>query len=258
MATVAPARTASTISDNRFFMGVALAMALVIIAGFSMQFVMGRSTLAAPPLVHLHSLAFMGWVLLFVTQARLATAGPLALHRKLGWIAAGWVVLLVVMGLAITAHVAMAGTAPFFFRPQYFFIANPLTLACFALLTASAIHLRRLSDWHKRLHICGMASIIGPGFGRLLPMPLMGPHAFDIAVLAGLMFPLAGMVRDLRREGKVHPAWLWGTLAIVAIIPLAHLVAYSPVGDAIYASVTDGQPGANVPGLEFPSPPPGM
>ena len=49
MATIAPAHTASTISDNRFFMGVALAMALVIIAGFSMQFVMGRSTLAAPP-----------------------------------------------------------------------------------------------------------------------------------------------------------------------------------------------------------------
>ena len=258
MANVTPARTASTISDNRFFMGVALAMALVIVAGFSMQFVMSRSTFAAPPLVHLHGLAFMGWVLLFVTQARLATAGPLMLHRKLGWIAAGWVVLLVVMGLAITAYVAMAGTAPFFFRPQYFLIANPLTLACFALLTASAIHLRRRSDWHKRLHICGMASIIGPGFGRLLPMPLMGPHAFDIAVLAGLMFPLAGMARDLRREGRVHPAWLWGTLAIVAIIPLAHLVAYSPVGEAIYASVTDGNPGANIPGLEFAPPPPGM
>ena len=258
MATIAPARTASTISDNRFFIGVALAMAVVIVAGFSMQFVMGRSTFAAPPLVHLHGLVFMGWVLLFVTQAHLATAGPLALHRKLGWIAAGWVVLLVVMGLAITAHVVMAGTVPFFFRPQYFLIANPLTLACFALLTASAIHLRRRSDWHKRLHICGMASIIGPGFGRLLPMPLMGPHAFDIAVLVGLMFPFAGMVRDLRREGRVHPAWLWGTLAIVAIIPLAHLVAYSPVGDAIYAGVTAGQPGANIPGLEFAPPPPGM
>ena len=89
-------------------------------------------------------------------------------------------------------------------------------------------------------------------------MPLMGQHAFDIALVAGLMFPLAGMVRDLRREGRVHPAWLWGILAIVAIIPLAHLVAYSPVGDAIYASVTDGQPGANVPGLEFPPLLPGM
>ena len=120
MVTIAPAHTASTISDNRFFMGVALAMALVIIAGFSMHVVMGRSTFAAPPLVHLHGLAFMGWVLLFVTQARRATAGPLALHRKLGWIAAGWVVLLVVMGLAITAHVAWRALRPSFSGPSIF------------------------------------------------------------------------------------------------------------------------------------------
>lgn len=106
--------------------------------------------------------------------------------------------------------------------------------------------------------MCGMAAIIGPGFGRILPMPLLMPHAFDIAVLAGLMFPLAGMARDLRREGRVHPAWLWGTFAILASIALAHLTAYSAVGDAIYAAVTAGHPGANVPGLEFGPPPPGM
>ncbi len=257
MATIAPAAPAE-ISEDRFFMRIAMAMALVIVVGFSLHYVMGRSTFAARPLVHLHGLAFMGWVALFVTQARLATSGPIELHRKLGWVGAGWMVLLIVMGLAITVDVTMRGTAPFFFRPQYFLIANPLSMFCFALITASAIRRRRQTDWHKRLHICGMAAIIGPGFGRILPMPLLVPHSFDIAVLAGLMFPLAGMVRDLRREGRVHPAWLWGTFAILATIPLAHVVAYSPMGDAIYASVTAGHPGANVPGLEFAPPPPGM
>ena len=257
MATIAPAaRTA--VSEDRFFMWTAFAMAFVIVAGFSLHFAMGRSSFGAPLIVHMHGLAFMGWVALFVTQARLATAGPLALHRKLGWIGAGWVVLLVVMGLAITAHVTMQGTAPFFFRPQFFLIANPLTLVVFAALTASAIRLRRQTDWHKRLHICGMAAIIGPGFGRILPMPLLGSYAFDIAVLAGLMFPLAGAVRDLRRDGRVHPAWWWGIAAIVAVLPIAHVIAWSPVGDSIYAAVTAGQPGANVSGVEFGTPPPGM
>lgn len=257
MATIAPAATAA-VSEDRFFMWTALAMAFVIVAGFSLHFAMGRSSFGAPLIVHMHGLAFMGWVALFVTQARLATAGPLALHRKLGWVGAGWVVLLVVMGLAITAHVTRQGTAPFFFRPQYFLVANPLGLACFALLTASAIRMRRQTDWHKRLHICGMAAIIGPGFGRILPMPLMGPNAFDIAVLCGLIFPLAGVVRDLRRDGRVHPAWWWGLGAIIAVLPIAHLIAWSPIGDLIYASVTAGHPGANVPGLEFAPPPPGM
>lgn len=257
MATIASAAPASS-SEDRFFMWTALAMAFVIVAGFSVHAAMGRSSFSAPLLVHLHGLAFMGWVALFVTQARLATAGPLTLHRKLGWIAAGWVLLLVVMGVALTVNVTMEGSAPFFFRPQYFLIANPLTLACFTLLTVSAIRLRRQTDWHKRLHICGMTAIMGPGLGRLLPLPLMGPHAFDIAVLAGLIFPVAGMIRDLRRDSRAHPAWYWGICAIVAVIPVTHLVAYSALGDAIYASVTAGHPGANVPGLEFAPPPPGM
>lgn len=257
MATLAPAAPAGN-SEDRFFMGLALAMALVIVSGFSLHFAMGRSTFAARPLVHLHGLAFMGWVVLFVTQARLATAGPLALHRKLGWIGAGWMLLLIVMGLAITADVTMRGTAPFFFRPQYFLIANPLTMFCFTLLTVSAICLRRQTDWHKRLHICGMAAIIGPGFGRILPMPLLGQYALEIVSLAGLMFPLAGVIRDLRRDGRVHPAWYWGIFAILATLPIAHVIAYSAVGDAIYAWITAGHPGADVPGLEFAPPPPGM
>lgn len=257
MASIAPAAP-SAVSEDRFFMWTAMSMAFVIVAGFSLHFAMGRSSFGAPLIVHLHGLAFMGWVALFVTQARLATAGPIALHRRLGWIGAGWVILLVVMGLAITAHVIRQGSAPFFFRPQFFLIANPLSLFVFAALTTAAIRLRRQSDWHKRLHICGMAAIIGPGFGRILPMPLMGAYAFDIAVLAGLIFPLAGAVRDLRRDGRVHPAWVWGIAAIVAVLPLAHLLAWSPIGDAIYAAVTSGHPGAEVAGLEFAPPPPGM
>lgn len=257
MASVAPSQSTTVVGES-FFRTLAIAMVLTVVAGFSLQFAMGRSTFAARALVHLHGLAFMAWVALFVTQASLATSGSMALHRRLGWIGAGWAGLLVVMGLLISVDVTQRGTAPFFFRPQYFLIGNPLTLLCFVVLTAWAIRLRRRSDWHKRLHICGMTAIMGPAFGRILPMPFIGPHAFDIAVLTALIFPLAGMVRDLLREGRVHPAWYWGTLAIVAVIPLSHAIAYSPVGASIYASVTSGHPGADVPGLEFAPPPPGM
>lgn len=255
MATLAPAAPAAS-SDDRFFMRMAVVIALTIIAGFTIQFAMGRSTLAARPLVHLHGLAFMGWVILFVTQVRLATSGPLSLHRRLGWVAAGWAVLLVVMGFAITIDVARLGKTPFFFLPQYFLIANPLTVLCFALLTASAIRRRRDPDWHKRLHICATIAIIGPGLGRILPMPLMGPYAFDIVVAVSLLFPFVGMFRDLRNDGGVHPAWWRGVIAIALIVPLAHVIANSPVGDFLYAAITTGHPGAAMPPWEFGPPPP--
>ena len=257
MTTLAPAHQQTATAD-RFFRTLAIAMALTIVAGFSIHYLMGRSTFAARPLVHLHALAFMGWVALFVTQSWLATRGPIALHRKLGWIGAGWIILLIVMGVWITADRVMLGTTPFFFRPQYFLIANPLGVLCFALLAYSAIRLRKQTDWHMRLHICAMAAITGPAFGRLLPMPLLIPHAYDIAVLAGLVFPLVGMIRDWRRDGRVHPAWWAGILAILATLPVAHLIVYSPVGNAMYAAVTAGHPGADVSGLEFAPPPPGM
>lgn len=257
MATLAP-EPYRTDTDNSFFRTIATVMGLTVVAGFSMNIVMGLSTFSARPLVHVHGVAFMAWVAIFVTQAWLGTRGPVSLHRRLGWIGAGWVAVLVVMGCWISIDVTQRGIAPFFFRPQYFLIANPLGIFSFAVLAWSAIRLRKKSDWHMRLQICAMASITGPAFGRLLPMPLLIPHAFDIAVVAGLIFPVAGMVRDLRRDGRVHPAWWWGILAVLSALLLAHLIAYSPVGDSIYAAVTAGHTGANVPGLEFPPPPPGM
>jgi len=62
---------------------------------------------------------------------------------------------------------------------------------------------------------------------------------------------------DIRRGGRVHPAWKWGIAAIVGSFVLTQAVTYSPVGMAIYDAVTDESPGAAVPPLEFQPPPEG-
>ena len=53
-----------------------------MVAGFSLQLAMGRSTFAAPLRVHVHAVLFMGWVAIMLTQSQLAMRGPLALHRR--------------------------------------------------------------------------------------------------------------------------------------------------------------------------------
>lgn len=255
MATAASAHPVGVTRDGRFFVIMALLMALVLVAGFSLQFLAGRSSFDAPILTHAHGVIFFGWVLLLVTQTLLASRGSIGLHRTLGWIGAGWVTAMVTAGVAVVTVKTQAGLTPFFFQPQHFLIVNPMTLFAFAGFTAAAIVNRRRTDWHSRLHLAAMTMILGPGFGRLLPMPLMIPWGFQIAALVGLVFPIAGMIRDQRVEGRVHPAWWWGVAGLVGTLLLGELIVYSPIGDAIYAAVTAGHPGASAAPLDFAPPP---
>lgn len=243
-------------TSNRFWLASAAAMALVIVAGFGMQFLAGRSSFSARALVHVHGIVFMGWVAIFAVQAWAATSGPIALHRRVGRLAILWLPLMAIMGTWITIDVVQRGITPFFFKPQHFLVGNPLSLLVFLSLVGAALALRKRTDWHMRLQISAMAALLGPGFGRLLPMPLMIPWSFEIAGLLGLIFPAAGALRDWRRDGRVHPAWWWGMVAIAAVVPLAQIIATSSLGDAIYVATVARHPGATVPGMAYPPPPP--
>ena len=241
--------------DERFFLGVAISMTLVIIAGFSTQVAMGRSTFYSPPLVHAHAIMFMGWVTIYLFQNILVARHKIALHRRLGWVAAGWILPMIVLGFAVTLAMVRRGQVPFFFQPLHFLVFDPLSLVTFAGLTGSAIVMRHKTDWHRRLHLCGMAMLMGPGFGRLLPLPLLEPWAWEATFAAGLIFPVAGVVWDLRRTARVHPAWAWGVLTMVTAFFAIEGISYSRVGQALYRGVTTNSPGAIVPPLQFAPPP---
>jgi len=241
-------------SDDRFFLNTALLMAAIIVAGFSVQLAMGRSSFASPLRVHLHAVVMFGWVVIFVAQTALVSSGSLALHRRLGWIGAAWVVAMVVMGFVVTIAIVRNGNVPFFFTPVQFLVFDPVSLLTFAGLTAAAIVNRRRTDWHRRLHLCGTAMLLGPAFGRLMPMPLLAPYAFEATVVAILLFMLGVMLAD-RRDGRVHPAWAWGIGALFASTLFTEAVAFGPLGRPLYDAVAAGSRGATVDPYAFAPPP---
>lgn len=257
MATLAENPRAPIASDDRFFLRAAFAMALVIVAGFSLQLAMGRSTFASPPLVHAHALVFMGWMTLYVLQNIFVARGNGALHRRLGWIGSGWIFAMLILGCAVTVAMARRGQVPFFFRPLHFLVFDPVTLIAFAGLVIAAIRLRRRTGWHRRLHFCGTSLLLAPGFGRLLPMPLLQPWAFEATFAALMIFPVVGVLSDIRRSGHVHPAWRWGIGVMIGSLLLTEAITYSTIGTTLYDVITNGSPGADIPPLEFPSPPDG-
>jgi hypothetical protein len=256
MASIAQPVPVTSSNDDRFFVRGAILMAIIIVAGFSFQYLMGRSTFMAPPLVHAHAFIFMGWVAIYLTQNLLIGAGRVDIHRKLGWIAVGWIVPMVLLGCLVTLAMVRRGQVPFFFRPLQFLVFDPVMVFTFAGLTLAAVTQRRRTDWHRRLHFCAMALLLGPAFGRLLPMPLLQPWAWEAIFVVSLIFPLVGVLADIRRTGRAHPAWRYGIAALLASFVLTEALTYSPVGTALYRVVTDGSPGASVPALEF-APPPG-
>ena len=151
-----PARAA------RFFLPAAIAIAIVIVAGFSVQLAMGRSSFSSPLLVHAHAVVFMGWVALYLLQNIFATTGSMTLHRRLGWIGAVWIAPMVMLGCMVTVAMVRRGHVPFFFQPAHFLIFDPLAVFTFAGLAASAILLRRQTEWHRRpdRHFCSAKSLI--------------------------------------------------------------------------------------------------
>jgi hypothetical protein len=257
MATVAQKPLATAVGDERFFLRGAIVMTAVIIAGFSLQLAMGRSTFASPLRVHAHAVVFMGWVAIYLVQNIFVATDRMALHRRLGWIAAVWMVPMVVLGCVVTVTMVRLGHVPFFFRPLQFLIFDPVAVFTFAGLTTAAILLRRRTEWHRRLHFCGMTILLGPAFGRLLPLPLLQPWAWEAAYAATILFPVVGAWTDMRRSGRVHPAWRWGIGTIIASFVLVEAITYSAIGAAIYQRVTEGSPGAAVPPLDFAPPPAG-
>lgn len=257
MATLAQPPLASSAGDERFFLRSAIIMAAIIFIGFSMQLAMGRSTFASPVRVHVHAILFMGWVVIYLAQNVLVASGRIDLHRRLGWIGALWMIPMVVSGFLVTVIMVRNGNVPFFFQPLQFLVFDPLTVSGFAGLTVAAVMLRRRTEWHRRLHFCGMALLLGPAFGRLLPLPLIQPWAWEVTFVVTLLFPLAGVWADVRRSGRVHRAWWWGIGAMAAVFVLTQAITYSPVGGALYDAVTQGSPGAAVSPLDFAPPPAG-
>lgn len=257
MATTAPSSTAYD-REARFYFILSCAMAFVLLAAFGFHFAMGRSSFASPVVVHVHAVLAMGWLGIYVLQNWLVASGNVAAHRKLGWIAALWVPAMLVVGVATTVNAVQMGRVPFFFMPQRFLFGDPLTLLCFGALTAAALVMRRRTDWHRRLHLCAMAALMGPGFGRLLPMPFMGPYAFEIAAMCGLIFPLIAMLREVRQGKGLHRAWAIGVPAIPLTLLAASLLGHSALGASIYGAAVAGTPGEAIGGLEYGPPPPGM
>lgn len=232
----------ATVVRSRFFPLIALALAAVIVAGFTRTYYL-RAFFEVPPistLVHLHGIVFSAWLVLFVVQTRLIARQNYRLHMKVGIAGAVLAALVVVVGV-VTALVGAHDTVRI--RPMGFsghqFLIFPLSgIVFFAVCVAAGISLRKRADLHKRLMILGMVAVLGPPVARLIRLAGGGEHflAWQTAVTAA--FVAWALLHDWFRNRMVHPVFAIGGLVLVLAWPARYAIASSDTWLAIAHMLT--------------------
>ena len=211
----------------------------VTIAYFT-QLAMGRSSFGAPLLIHAHAITFMGWVVIYLTQNILVASGNVAPHRRSGWLA----------GCEVDGFAGLHGrrcSTPrrpraVFLRPAGFVF--DLTVISFYGLTYAAIA-QVANGLAPAAALCAGGQMAWTGVRLVLPMPLLAPWAWEASFAACLVFPLAGVISDLRRGGRVHPAWLCGLGVTFAV--LIGTESSSPTAPRVRCSTTPSPPAPRAP-----------
>lgn len=174
------------------------------------------------PLVYFHGALFTLWVLFFLTQTSLVAGRRVATHRKLGVAGVGLALVMVVVGVMTAIAAAARGSAPPGADPLAFLTIPLGDMAVFAPLVAAAVWLRKKKEAHKRLMLLASICLLTAAIARWPGMLSRGPLAFfaltDLFIVAGVVF-------DLATRRRVHAAYVWGGLFLVASQPLRLMIS---------------------------------
>lgn len=249
IAGAAPGVTAAR--RTRFYLGMAVAMAATAFLGFAPTFwaPLAQGVPEKIGVLAVHGTLFFGWTLFVIYQAWLVWSGNVARHRDVGLAGVSLATAMVIFGVLAAINSATRATAINAREAGEAFTIVPLSaMFSFGVLVIAAICNIRRPEWHKRLMLAATAVTLEAPIARPFivylvmhghPPPfqgtvglagLGGPPPPVVAVLPpaliALLFIVAGMVRDWRVLGKVHPAYLWaGGFA------LSVLVVRNPLGD---------------------------
>lgn len=213
---------------SRLYWNAALALAVLVLAGFARSYYL-RALLPArhlTPLAHVHGILMTGWIVLFATQALLISKRRVAVHRWLGTAGAALAAVILIVGsltVAAAIHRRFPGISPARFA-RVFVEFDGLSLWVFGALVLAAIARRARSDVHKRLMLCATVALLPPAVGRIAEYLLPGSDwDFVIAAATTSAFALTCALVDALRLGRLHPAMAWGTACVLAANLLTRL-----------------------------------
>ena len=215
-------------AERRFYVGAAIGIVVVVLAGFSIDIDLLRDMSSLSMLVRVHGLVMFGWIVLFVTQTVLVARHRVDWHRRLGIFGAALAAAIVIADTATVVNAARLGgnhlppgiPVPLFVAFSFF------DLFTFAILVGGAVVLRARSAWHKRLMLLATILVLDAALARFITA--YTSWDIDVSTARDLLI-LACVVIDTWRYRRLHPAFVVGGLLTFVTDPFAHWVAALPM-----------------------------
>jgi len=218
-------------SDNLFFSGMAAVALIVVLVGFARTYFLAGLFRAPLPnkLVHIHGAAFTLWIILFIVQISLVTAGRVNVHRRLGLF--GFVLAIVMIVLipvtasdSLARHLAQPGTDTLE-EVRALYAAQYGDLLMFSTFVYLGYRNRLQPAVHKRLMLFATLSLLDAGFDR---WPVFDPYSLPVVNLTSFTPLLLLMIGyDWWSTGKVQRVTIWSTIFMVVVQQIRHPLGHT-------------------------------
>lgn len=210
--------------DRYFYIAFAIAACALVFLGFgpTYYFRLFASDAAITPIVHLHSIVFSAWMLLFLAQTILVEKGRTDLHIKLGMVGLILALAIIVIGYLT----AVGGARTGYLGPgnprnmefsKLFMIVPMRDLVWFIISLALALYYRNTPETHKRLMLLVF-------IGGLMPV-VLGRVGDPFGLIIGLIFMLGPPIYDAFTRRRLHRVYMIGIplliISSIVIEPLA-------------------------------------
>jgi hypothetical protein len=220
-------------SDRPFFLGVAIAIAILVLAGFARTFYLhGLFGVPAPAtFMSFHGALMSGWILLYLVQTWLVSVRRLRWHRTLGVFGACYAAVIAVVGCMATLIAAareVRAHSPFVSSQLDVLALELAQMLLFACLVGAAVRLRNRHDWHKRLMLLATLCILPNAVVRLSLLTSSELLSQNIALLTlWALLVVAVVAIDTFRRRRLHPAFGFVGAAVLLIMYCGHFVGIS-------------------------------
>lgn len=219
--------------DRNFFLLLVLLIWIGTAVGFGWDLVdhIRTNKPAYPAIVHVHAAVFVSWLALLTTQVLLVRVRRVDLHRRLGMFGLSLAAIMPVLGIAA----AVVSERAKFGRPDSdpSFLAIQITMmVCFPVLVAAAYRMRSHPPAHKRLMLLSTIYLSLAGFSRWWFLafgvePTFGSMFVTLNAGADALIVALGAY-DFLTRGRLHPAYIAGSLWILASELVANWLYFNP------------------------------